>query len=470
MPERNAPGVPGPRGRERLRAIRRLRALDLGIYTTLFERWGNLVSLGLPGSPVFLFHPEHAKRVLWDEGAHFAKGATLRPFRELLGNGLLLSEGAFWRRQRRLVAPEFKPARVAGFAPAIARHAEALLASWETDAARGTPREVARDMLRLSFGVSGDLLLSEDLRGDLGTVERLTSQGARITMRRFFAPIKLPYWLPTPDNLRRRGLNRTVDRLVYGILDRRAAAAHGEDAGAADRPADLVTRLLAARDEQTGEPMSRRQVRDEVVTLLMASFDTTGMALAWSLYLLAMHPEVQEELAAEAAAATAATAEDPAGEHEGGHESSATRLPCTRRVLLEALRLYPPIVGLLRVAGRATALGGHELPAGQSVMVSTYQVHRHPEFWPEPAAFRPARFERQSIEAQHPYAYLPFGRGMRSCVGEHLALLEATLVLSRIAGRFRFRLAAGAPPVVPLHLVTLRPENGIHLRIEPRFP
>lgn len=454
MPPRSTPAaVPGPRGWDRLRVVRRLRSLEVEVYTALFERYGDVVSLGVPSSPLVLFHPDHAKRVLWDEAAHFTKGETLRPFRGLLGNGLLLSEGEFWRRQRRTMAPEFKPSRVAGFAPAIARHADGLLDAWSAAAAGGPPREVSRDMIRLAFAVSGDLLLSEDLGGDLGMVERLTAQGSRITMRRFNSPVKLPPWLPTPDNLRRRELNRTVDRLVFGILDRRAAGDWGGEA-----PADLLGRLLAARDEETREGMSRRQVRDEALTLLMASFDTTGMSLSWALFLLATHPEAQEELAAEAEAA-----------HEHG-ESAADlgRLPMARRVLLEAMRLYPPIVGLLRVAGAATALGQYAVAAGQSVMVSTYQVHRHPEFWPAPAAFRPDRFRREAIEAQHPYAYLPFGRGMRSCIGEHLALLEGTLILSRIARRFRLRPAPGAPAVRPRHLVILRPENGIHLELEER--
>ncbi len=442
------------------------RSFDPGVYTRLHRAHGDIVSLGLPRAPVLLFHPDQARQVLRIEAARFSKGQTLAPFRRLLGNGLLLAEGDSWFRQRRTVAPELAAPRLETFLPRIARNTDDLLEHWHASARNQQAREVAEDMIGLAFRNSGEILLGEDLSGELAKVGELTTQGARITMRRFGALFKFPSWVPTPDNLRRRRLDAMVDAMVYGVLDRHQQ----RQAARADTEPDppcLLARLLAARDPETGAAMDRKQVRDEIVTLLMASFDTTGMALAWSLHLLSRHPEVADRVAAEAQRVLGTDA--PSLE-------AIESLTYTRQVLHEAMRLYPPILGLLRMATEPVQLGPHRIAEGENVLVASYQVHRHPAFWPDPERFDPERFASASgkppatartTNKREPYAYLPFGRGNRACVGEKLALLEAAAVLAKITRAFHVRPAPG-PAIVPRHLVILRPENGIPLQLSPR--
>lgn len=472
--ERSLVPIPGPRGRARLAAVAAFRSFDPRVYTRLHQAHGDIVSLALPRAPVLLFHPDQARQVLRTEAARFSKGQTLEPFRRLLGNGLLLAEGDSWFRQRRTVAPELAATRLETFLPRIAHNTDELLEHWRASARAQASREVAEDMIGLAFRNSGEILLGEDLSGELAAVGKLTTQGARITMRRFGALFRFPVWVPTPDNLRRRRLDRMVDSMVYGVLDRhQQRLAPAAEAPAAEATGDnattpcLLARLLAARDPETGEAMDRQQVRDEVVTLLMASFDTTGMALAWSLHLLSRHAEIADRVAAEAR------------EFLDGDVptlSAVESLTYTRQVLHEAMRLYPPILGLLRTATEPVQLGPHTVAAGDNVLVASYQIHRHPTFWPDPERFDPDRFGPAAAKTnaaartngkREPYAYLPFGRGNRACVGEKLALLEATAVLAKIARAFHLRPAPG-PEIVPRHLVILRPENGIPLHMTPR--
>lgn len=444
--------IPGPRGRARLAAVARFRAFDPYVYRDLQRAHGDVAALGLPRTPILVFHPELARQVLRTAADRFSKGSTLAPFRALLGDGLLLSEGELWHRQRRTIAPELAERRMAAFVPRMRANTEATIDRWRQDAVASRPREVALDLLRLAFRNSAELLFGaslgdHDLGRELDAIEEMSSQGARITMRRFGAILPLPRWLPTPDNRRRRRLDARIDALVMGLVD-------GDEAE--DAP-HLLARLRRATDPQTGQPMGRRQLRDELVTLLMASFDTTGTALAWSLHLLARHPEIADRVAAEAASTAA-----------GSENGSETGSELARQVFLEALRLYPPILGLLRTALAPVTLGGYEVAAGQNVLVSTFALHRHPEHWPDPERFDPSRFAPAVARDRHPFAYLPFGRGSRACVGEALAVLEGVVVLQRIVAAFHLRPAPGHPDPTPRHLVTLRPEGGVHLVLEER--
>jgi len=260
----------------------------------------------------------------------------------------------------------------------------------------------------------------------------------------------MPERIPTPRNRRFLVARRKLDEAVYRLIAGRRRS--GEDTG------DLLSMLLAARDEETGEGMSDRQLRDEVVTILIAGYETTADALAWTWYLLGTHPEAGARLHAELAAVLAGRV--PAVE-------DLPQLPYTRMVLQEAMRLYPPAWGLLRQAREDDEIRGYRIPARARIVISQYVVHRHPGFWEEPEQFDPERFAPGRAASRPPFAYFPFGGGQRMCIGNNFAMMEAQLILATVAQRYRLDLVPGHP-VEPEPLITLRPRHGVLVTLHDR--
>lgn len=398
---------------------------------------GRIVRTWVPAHVWLVFDPEGVGQVLAAKSRSFRKGIVERNSLRFMGNGLLLSEGDFWRRQRRLEQPAFHRQRIAEYVRTMSRCTREMLDGWRD----GDVVDVQREMSALTLRIVNIVMFGADVREVSGEVARaLVPIGERLEgPGRNFYPV--PETIPTPTNLRYRRSMKVLDEIIHRIIaQRRKERQEG----------DLLDMLLEARDEQSGEGMNDRQVRDEVITIFAAGHETTAVALGWCFHLLAHHPEVDERLAAEA--------RDALGDREPGAEDVAG-LRYASAVFREAMRIYPPIYAFSREAVEDVEVCGYTLPEGTEVLVSQWVNHRDPEFFEDPLAFRPGRWLDGSTDGIPRYAYFPFGGGPRQCIGKPFAETEGPLILASIARRYRLRYLDPHEEVTLRPTVTLRPAH-----------
>jgi cytochrome P450 len=414
--------------------------------------YGDIVRLRLgPRVATALFHPEHVYHVLVKRRDNYTKQARgYNKLRQVIGNGLLTSEGDFWLRQRRLLQPAFAAGRLAGFAAPMVTAAEEMAQSWEPAARQGEAIDVAEEMMRLTMRIVGETLLGTDVTGEASDVGTALTLVINEVSRRIHTPWDFRERLPVASNRRYERALQVLDRSVQKIIDQHRA-----------RPTDsqdLLTMLMSVRDEETGAQMSDKQLRDEVMTFFLAGHETTAKALTWTFYLLSQHVEVRSRLVREVDAVLAgqpATAED------------LPKLAYAKQVIQESMRLYPPVWGLARMTAADDRIDDVTIPAGSPVLLAQYVTHRHRGFWDNPEGFDPDRFLPERSEGRHPYAYFPFGAGPRICIGNHFAMIESVLILATITSRWSLNLIPGRP-VIPEARVTLRPKHGLFMAAEPR--
>jgi cytochrome P450 len=401
----------------------------------------------------FINEPGAIKHVLLDNAANYHKTEIARRLIEPgIGRGLLTSEGEIWRRHRRIMSPSFDHRSIMGYAPIMTATAEEQLAKWDALPA-GAEVEVGAAMMHVTLHIISRTMFSSDSDEIVDVVESGVGR-YQAEMRPGIADLlQLPEWLTRLTRRRRAGtILNAFDRSIDRLLAQRGRA------GAGDQPKDLLARLLAARDEETGGGMSAKEVRDQVVTIFMAGHETTSLALTWTWYLLSQHPAVEAKLHAELDAVLAG--------RPPRHEDLA-RLPYTRMVIEESMRFYPPAHTLSRAALADDEVLGHRIPKGAQVLIVPWLVHRNPKLWESPDRFDPERFAPELAAARHRFAYIPFGAGPRICIGAAFAMAEAMLILTTIAQRYRLRLVPGFP-VEPQGLITLRPRHGMRMTLERR--
>jgi cytochrome P450 len=417
----------------------------LEYLTRMQKEYGDVVTMRAYKYRVFFFsHPDAIEEVLVTQARKFEKGRILRANKRLFGNGLLTSEGDFWLRQRRLAQPAFHRGRVASYGETMVRFAERLLSEWRD----GETRDIHAEMMRLTLQIVAKTLFDAEVDREarevgkaLEAITELNSDFRRLVLT--------PPWLPTRQNIRAALATRKLNKIIYRIIAERRAAAR--DTG------DLLSMLLAAQDED-GSRMNDTQLRDEAITIFLAGHETTAIALSWTWWLLAQHPEVEAKLHDELD--TVLTGQSPRFE-------DLPRLAYTEKVITESLRLYPPAWGMPRLAIEDVEIAGYTIPKGCGVSVSQWVVHRDPRWYDEPGKFRPERWDGELQKRLPRFAYFPFGGGPRQCIGNTFAQMEAALVLATIAQRFRFRLVPDHP-VTPLASITLRPRHGIRVVLEVR--
>jgi cytochrome P450 len=437
---------PGPKGTFLGGHLARFREGRLDFLTRCARDYGDFVSLRLgPRRVVLVSDPDAIEHVLVTAARQVIKHFALRFNPVVLGNGLLTSDGDFWLRQRRLAQPAFHRPRVAGYAAVMVEHTERLLADWRA----GRECDVTADMSRLTLGIAAETLFGADA-GDAGKVRAALEVAQQAFLRRFNRLVPVPWYVPTPANLRFLRAVRQLDDVVYGFIRRRRAADEGRG--------DLLSLLLHARDEDDGGQMTDKQLRDEAMTLFLAGHETTALALAWTWYLLARHPQAEERLAAEAREVLGdrpATADD------------MPRLAFAVAVVQESMRLYPPAYLLGRETLGELELGGYRLPRGTTVFMSQWVVQRDPRWFDRPDEFVPERWLGGLAKRLPKFAYFPFGGGPRLCIGNTFAQMELVLVVATLARAYRFTLADAAP-VEPLPTFTLRPARPIRAVLVPR--
>lgn len=406
----------------------------------LQRRFGAAARIGGPMPQHIFFRPEAVERVLVSNHKAYRKGRLNAQFEVLDGLGLVTSEGDLWARQRRIAQPVFQRSRLLALGELMAEETGRALERWSGLARAGCRFDVLPELLRLTLQSAARTLFGVDLgtrAGELGPAVDDARAFLTWRMARPFAPV----WIPTPLAHRFRRAKRTLDQLVYGLIaERRSKGASGR--------VDLLSALVSAVDPETGAAMEDRQVRDEVMTLLMAGHESTAVTLGWALFLLGSNPEIQARLREEV---------DGVVGHRPPAAADVAQLPYTRMVLEETLRLYPPVWAMSRQAIEEDVVAGFRVPKGCYVMLVQYAIHRLPELWPEPEAFRPERFTASAVASRPRYAYFPFGAGPRACIGNHFALMEAALVLAAVVQRFVVRVDAGHP-------VELEPQISLRLK------
>jgi cytochrome P450 len=434
----------GPRGHWLLGALPSMRSDMLGFFEQCFREHGDAAYFSVARRrSMLLSHPDDIERVLVTDNRRFIKNYALIFLRPLLGRGLLLNEGQSWLRQRRLIQPAFSRPRVEGYAPAMAECTEELLSDWRS----GQTLDIAQAMMQLTMSIAGRTLLGVDVGGRFKEVADCLDNVMYDFLARFGAAIPLPFWIPTLRNLRLKATIRRLDAILQNLIDeRRAAGAKGDD---------FLSMLLRARDEEDGTGISDRQIRDEVMTMFLAGHETTANALAWTWYLLGMHPLVQAKVRAEV--------RDTLGDRPPG-VPDIPRLVYCEQVIREAMRLYPPAYVIGRRPIDDITIGGHFIPQGTNVLMSQWVVHRDPRWFDRPLEFQPDRWTAEFLAGLPKYAYFPFGGGPRVCIGNSFAMFEATLVLALIAQRFSVELVQPGPVRVR-PAVTLRPRDPIEVRL-----
>ena len=409
-----------------------------------------VVAAGPLGVWAFVSEPAAVRRVLVDNVENYPKDAfQLRILKSGLGEGLLTTDGEVWRRTRRTLAPLFAPRRQATLARRMREVVQAHVASWGRD---GRVVDLGEEMVGLTFSILTATLFPPAAAED-SELERLArrfvQQNARISL---LDVAGAPSWVPRPHQLAGGDVHRAFRRKLYALAAERRGALRARPSEAAD---DLLSTLVRATDPETGIGLSESEVVDNLITFLLAGHETTARALAWTFYLLTRAPEALARVEAEADAA----AEEPGDWLE--------TLPWTRAVLEEAMRLFPPAPALTRTALAPDQLSGIDVPAGASVAVTPYIIHRHQLLWAEPDVFAPERFLPGAREAIDRFAYMPFGAGPRVCIGQRFAMQEAVIALSTLCRAVRFE-PLSRREVRPVHRLTLRPHGDLKMRVRRR--
>jgi cytochrome P450 len=419
----------------------------LALYTRWARQYGDIIYYRAFFRHVyFLNNPDFIERVLVTNSRNFIKGEALQFNRRIFGNGLLTNEGDAWLKQRHLIQPAFRRDRIESYGNTIVAYTERMVAPWHN----GEVRDIHRDMMRLGLEVVAKALFNVEIASERNTIAEALNTFMELGSRgRLLLPPILRL-LPTADNRRYQRAARQLDDVVYGLIRQRRSNDHIGD--------DLLYGLLHSQDE-SGRGMSDKQLRDEVMTLLLAGHETTAVSLSWTWYLLAQYPEVEEKLWSELRQVL------------NGRKPTAqdlSKLPYTGRVVKEAMRLYPPAWAIVRKSLQQCEIGGYQVPAGSTVMMNQWVMHRDPRYYDQPERFNPDRWLDERAKAIPKFAYFPFGGGPRACIGASFAAMEGVLVLATIAQKYQLRVAPDWP-VEPLPTMTLRPKQGIKVVLTRRI-
>lgn len=451
---------PGPTANWPFGVMPQFRADPLGTLLGLQHEYGDALRYRffLHFYGYAFFHPEQVEHILVGNNRNYSKlhspdNEILRP---LVGNGLLTSDGDFWLRQRRLAQPAFHRRRIAALASTMTDATGSMLDRWAARSDAGEPWDLAEEMMRLTLEIAGRTLFSVDLTREAETIgDAFVTASQKLidysTIPYGSALLRFP-WMPGVRTLNHN--ISTLDAVVNGIIaERRALRRRGEG-----ESADLLDLLMDARDEESGAGMTDAQLRDEVMTIMLAGHETTALALSWTFYLLSQYTAVRERLEAEVDAVL--------GRRVPTMDDTA-ELVYTTQVIEESLRLYPPAYMFSRYTVADDVVGGYDLPAGSILTLSPFVTHRHPDIWPDPERFDPDRFTPEQQASRPRFAYFPFGGGPRQCIGNRFALTEAILVLAMVTQRYRLDVVP-AHPLALEPLITLRPKYGILVQLQSR--
>jgi len=418
-------------------------------FVTAAARCGDIVQLALPWKTFLLTHPTDVKHVLQDNHQNYCKGWVFDRIKPYWGESLLTAEGERWRAQRRRVQPSFKRDHTVEFAPIITKRTHEMLARWEKASDSGEELVLYNEMTQLALVIIADVLFGVELWANASDMTMAVQTALRVLKTRVSAIAPLPLWLPTPDNRRFNQAMRTLNNGVSDIVARSRKAGERRT---------FVAMLMEAIDVETGARMSEKHLHDEIIGMLQQGHDTIGETLAWTWYLLSLHPEVERKLSLEIADVVGSRTPTVA---------DLERLTYAHMVVQESLRLYPPVWIIPRSAIDDDTIGGYRVPAGSTILVCPYLTHRRPEFWENPEAFDPERFAPAVSKGRPRHAYFPFGGGPRLCMGADMAMMETLLILTMVVQRYRLHLVPGHREE-PECIIDMVPRHGVRATLHKR--
>lgn len=436
--------APGPKGNILVGELPAIARDPLGLLMRCLHEHGDVVRIRMPGMEWYLVsHPDHIKHVLVDHGRNYPRGRSYDQFRLIVGDSIVTTDGDAWRPLRRVAQPAFSRDSVGRMAGMMIRCTGEMLDRWAERVVPGQAFDVSAELHQLALRIIGHALFSTDLQAE-STRELGESVGIALEYVAGSAnPFRLPSSVPTPANRRFARAMRVFESTVLGMLDQRRESG--------EHPHDLLSMLLDAVDEETGEGLSHLQIRNEALSYLIAGHETSATTLTWLCHLLSLHPDVARRL------------DEELDRELGGAVPTLEVLPRLQyleQVIHEALRLYPPAYMLTREVASEDRIGGYTIPAKSWVLLSAYVTHRRHDVWENPEGFDPDRFAPGRGEGRHPCAYFPFFAGPHKCIGQALAMMEMKLVLAMLRQRCRLELLSGfAPEVDPQ--ITLRTRNGL---------
>lgn len=420
----------------------------------MLRQWkelGDFYDVNFPQIPfLVLSHPDYVKHVLVTNHRNYKKAFSYNFLGYTLGKGLVTNEGDSWLKQRRTAQPAFHRQRLASLVDLMWDDTQDLIDHWKYHALTHQPVRLVEDMMQTTSSIVAHALLGTDLNNLSEKFVHLMTIVNNVTTQKLINPLRSPMWLPTPNNQSLNHAIRELDEMIFNIIAQRRKKTHHHH--------DLLAMLMEAKDVESGDQMNDQQLRDEVVTLMMAGTETSANALSWAITLLIQHPKVVNRLRDEADQVLSAG--------KLTHES-LRQLVYTEQVLQEAMRIYPPAWVVAREALQNDEVGGFPIPQGSQVYMLPFIVHRHPALWDKPNVFDPGRFSAELSQGRHKFAHFPFGGGPRYCIGNSFAMMEMQVILSLLVYTFDFSPATTLP--VPLDpLLTLRPKNEIWLHLKYR--
>jgi cytochrome P450 len=409
---------------------------------------GEVVSLRSSRSrPSYVVNsPDFIRDILATKERSFRKGRSSKILGITLGEGVLTAEGSNHDCQRRMMMPVFHTQKIAGYADTIARYTEGAVHLWE----KGTERLISEDMMDLTLKIIMKTMFGTEIGREANVLGDSVDICIDYSARKLMSPIFIHPSLPTPGNIKHRRALHLLNDTVYALIGKAKENSERED---------ILALLLSVRDEETGKQLADKEIRDQILTILIAGHETTANALSWTWYLLSQHPEVEAKFHTELDAVLGDGL--PTFEDIG-------RLTYTHQIIQESLRLYPPAWTILREANEAVEMGGETFAAHSTMIISPYAAHRNPAFFEKPDEFIPERFAGDSLKTLPRFAYFPFGGGSRSCIGSSFAMMEAAIVLAVIGRRYRLVPADNHHPIEPEPLVSLRIKNGLRMNIRKR--
>ena len=437
-------GIPGPRGLKYIGFVRAFQRDILGSFTRANLEYGEIASFPWPMNSVIIYSPELIKKVLVDDNRKYMKGEQIEELRAVVGDGLATNnDHESWLQSRKLVAREFSKKSLTKFYETFSSEAT----SHFKDLA-GSEIDICEEFKALTFKIACLTILGKRLSDEEGAiVNAAVDYTSVVVYERIFHFFPIPYWVPTMTNLQFNAHFRNLDRIVRRLIGEQKEESHGES---------ILAMLVGASDEDTGYSFSINQLRDEILTLMLAGHETSAHSLTWICGLLAKHPEIQQKLASECAKVEAS-------DFEG-----ITNLPYLKQVLNEGMRLYPAFPVLSRKTREDVELGSYQLEKGTNVVLPIYVTQRSELYWESPEVFNPDRFAGDAgVETQKSYKFLPFSRGPRRCLAELFAMDEMAIIIHHLMTNYHLELAGSELPQ-DVAYVSLKPVGGMRIKLRAR--
>ncbi len=428
--------------------LTQLRKERIQFFINQQKELGDIFQIKVPTRKVIVVsNPEWIKYVLVDNNKNFTKSFAYDSIKIFLGNGLLTSEGEYWKRQRRLAQPAFHKEKLALMFNNMVEQSQKCINHIDSFADTNQSINLNKELYKLTLDIVNSTLFYNEVDNTTDRIYHLVSKASEIISKRIDSPFQLPDWVPTLNNINQRIILKEMDELFFSIIDRRRQKQESHE--------DLLSMLMEAKDEETGEGMSNQQLRDEILTIFVAGHETTQIALSWTFYLLSTNPEKYKIVLKEI---------DETLKGELPTAINIRGLHYLKQVIDESMRCFPPAWIMGRKTIEKDLIDGYEIEADTNIIMPIYVVHHDERIWEKPYEFKPERFAMDEVKEKHKYSYFPFGGGPRLCIGNNFAIQEMQVCLAMLLQKYKIEIDENFVPELD-PLVTLRPKNTMFAKL-----